>query len=60
MSGDSMSSFVTELIANLNSTALWGEATYAIPLITGICVFVFGYTLVRRIVKGASKGKFKM
>ena len=60
MSGDNMSSFVTSLVENLNSTALWTEAGYAIPLITGIAVFVFGYTLVRRITKGAAKGKFKM
>lgn len=55
-----MQGFVTALTQSLNSTALWGEATYAVPLICGIAIFAFGYTIVRRVTKGASKGKFRM
>lgn len=55
-----MTDFVTALTGSLNSTALWGEAVNAVPLIVGICVFAFGYNIVRRITKGASKGKFRM
>lgn len=60
MSGDSMQTFITSLTTGLNSTALWTEANYAVPLIIGVAIFVFGYTIVRRVTKGAAKGKFKM
>lgn len=60
MSGDSMSAFVTALTGSLNSTALWGEAQYAVPLITAVAIFAFGYNIVRRVTRGASKGKFRM
>lgn len=60
MSGDSMNSFVTAIVASLNSTTLWAEAVYAVPLICGIAIFAFGYNIVRRVTKGASKGKFRM
>lgn len=55
-----MSAFVTALTSSLNSTALWGEAQYAVPLITAIVIFAFGYNIVRRVTKGAAKGKFRM
>lgn len=60
MSGDGMSDFVTALSAGLNSTSLWTEATNAVPLIIAVAVFAFGYTIIRRVTKGASKGKFRM
>ena len=61
MSGDTgMSDFITALSAGVNSTALWTEATNAVPLIIAVVVFVFGYTIIRRVTKGAAKGKFKM
>ena len=60
MSGDSMQGFVTALAAGLNSTALWTEATYAVPLIIIVAIFAFGYNIIRKVTKGASKGKFRM
>lgn len=60
MSGDSMSGFVTALAEGVNSTAMWTEATYAVPLIIAVVVFAFGYNIIRRVTKGASKGKFRM
>lgn len=55
-----MEGFVTAITTALNSTSLWTEATYAVPLIVGIAIFAFGYNIVRRVTKGASKGKFRM
>ena len=55
-----MAAFVSDLAESVNSTALWTEAKNAIPLITAVVVFVFGYTIIRRVTKGAAKGKFKM
>lgn len=63
MSGDGMQGFVTALTDStdgLTSTALWTEATYAVPLIVAVAVFAFGYTIIRRVAKGAAKGKFRM
>lgn len=62
MSGDSMQGFVTAMTGTdgLTSTNLWTEATYAVPLIVAIAVFAFGYNIIRRVAKGASKGKFRM
>lgn len=55
-----MSGFVTDLVAGVNSTALWGEAKYAVPLIVAVVIFAFGYNIIRRVTKGAAKGKFRM
>ena len=62
MSGDAMQGFVTAITGTdgLTSTNLWAEATYAVPLIVAVAVFAFGYNIVRRVTKGAAKGKLKM
>lgn len=62
MSGDSMSGFITAITGaeGLTSTNLWTEATNAVPLIVAVAVFAFGYNIIRRVAKGASKGKFRM
>ena len=60
MSGDGMSNFVSEAAEVINSSTMWTEATNAVPLIGGIIVFALGFYIVRRVLKGASKGKFKI
>lgn len=60
MSGDGMEGFVTAATGVVNSTSMWTEATHAVPLIGGIIVFALGFYIVRRVLKGASKGKFRM
>lgn len=55
-----MQGFVTALTEGLNSTSLWTEATYAVPLIIVVAIFAFGYNIIRKVTKGASKGKFRM
>lgn len=62
MSGDGMSGFVTALTGTdgITSSNLWTEVTSASPLIIGIFIFAFGYYVVRKVVKGGSKGKLKM
>ena len=62
MSGEAMQGFVTAITGTdgLTSTNLWAEATYAVPLIVAVAVFAFGYNIVRRVTKGAAKGKLKM
>lgn len=61
MSGD-MSTFITALTAaegGLTSANLWTEAGNAAPLIASIVIFAFGFYIVRRVTKGASKGKVR-
>lgn len=63
MSGDTMNAFVTAMTnseTGLTATKLWTEASYAVPLIVAVAVFAFGYNIIRRVAKGASKGKFRM
>lgn len=60
MSGEGMSGFVEAAGDVINSSTMWTEATNAVPLIGGIIVFALGFYIVRRVLKGAAKGKFKM
>lgn len=56
-----MDAFITALTgaSGLNSTALWTEAAKIVPWLLIIVPFAFGYNLVKKSVKGASRGKVK-
>lgn len=63
MSGDGMSGFVSALTSStggLTSANMWTEATQAATLIAAIAIFAFGYRIVRKVVKGAQKGRVNM
>lgn len=62
MSGDGMSGFVTAITATgkLTSDSMWTEATNAVDLIVAVAVFSFGFNIIRRVIKGAARGKLKM
>lgn len=57
-----MSSFVTALTGEggISSATLWADVTAAAPLIIIVIGFAFGYYIVRKVVKGAAKGKVRM
>lgn len=55
-----MSGFIGELNTGLNSTAMWGEVQNAAPLIITVGIFAFGYYVVKKVVKGAAKGKVRL
>lgn len=60
MSGDGMANFVSALTSStggLTSANLWTEVGTAATLIASIVIFAFGYRIVRKVVKGAAKGK---
>lgn len=40
-----------------NTGSMWGELTAAGGLIGLVVVFAFGYRIIRKLVKGVSKGK---
>ena len=57
-----MSTFITALTATeggLTSGNLWTEAGHAATLIAAIVIFAFGYNIVRKVTKGAAKGKVR-
>lgn len=59
MSGDGLETFVTELEQGLTSDALWGEVTPITGLIIAVVLFAFGLYELRKVTKGAAKGKVR-
>lgn len=53
----SMSALVTALQGILTTDAMFANLSSLVPVVGGVLVFAFTYRIVRRIVKGAQKGK---
>lgn len=60
MSGDGMADFISALNTGLNASAMWGAIADSAPLIITLVLFALAFYLVRRLVKGAGKGKIRM
>lgn len=62
MSGETMSDFVTALTGTNGLTAdvLWGAVTSLLPFIVAVAGFGFAYYLIKKLIKGFSKGKVRM
>lgn len=56
-----MQTFITALTGEngITSSTLWTEVAHIVPLLVILLPFAFGYYVVRKSVKGASKGKVK-
>lgn len=52
-----MANLVTALQGILTTDAMFTNLTLLIPVLGGVLIFAFTYRLVRRVIKGASKGK---
>lgn len=52
-----MSTFITSLTTGLSNDALWGAIAPAAPLVIGLVLFALGFYFVRKLIKGAGKGK---
>ena len=52
-----MSSLVTALQGILTTDTFFANLTALVPVIGGVLIFAFTYRLVRKIIKGASRGK---
>lgn len=52
-----MSSLVTALQGILTTDSFFANLTSLVPVIGGVLIFAFTYRLVKKIIKGASKGK---
>lgn len=44
----------------ITSANMWGQLTPAGATIGAIAVFAFGYYVVRKVIKGASRGKARI
>lgn len=55
-----MANFVSEAAQLVNASTLWGAVTGALPLIAGVLTFVIGFTVVKKVLKGGSKGKLRI
>lgn len=54
-----MADFITGLTGadGVTSANLWAQITAAAGFLGAVVIFAFGYRVVRKIVKGVSKGK---
>lgn len=55
-----MENAITSLSSSVSSASLWQVFTDAIPYISVVVITAFGFYLVRRMIKGLSKGKAKI
>jgi len=55
--GGGMSAIVTSLTSGITSAGLFGTVAEIMPFIVIMIGFAFGYKVLRKVVKGASKGK---
>lgn len=55
-----MANTVNTLATTVSADALWGVFADAIPYISVVVLAGFGFYLVRRMIKGLSKGKARI
>lgn len=55
-----MENAVNTLSTTVNATSLWGVFNDAVPFISVVVLVGLGFYLVRRMIKGVSKGKAKI
>lgn len=55
-----MENAVNTLSSTVTADALWGVFADAIPYISVVVLVAFGFYLIRRMLKGVSKGKAKI
>lgn len=53
----SMESVVTALKSILTTDAMFTNLATLIPVVGGVLIFAFTYRIIRKIIKGAQKGK---
>lgn len=57
MGESGMTALVTALQGILNTDSMIANLTSLIPVIGGLILFAFTFRIVRKMIKGASKGK---
>lgn len=54
---DVMANVVNALTSILTTDAMFANLASLIPVVGGVLVFAFTYRIIRKIIKGAQKGK---
>lgn len=52
-----MEAVATALKSILTTTAMFENLATLIPVVGGVLIFAFTYRIIRKVVKGASRGK---
>lgn len=52
-----MTGFVSAVGAGVTQDALWGTLTAFVPLLITMVLFAFGYKVVKKVIRGTSRGK---
>lgn len=60
MSETAMSQVVTALQSILTTDAMFTNLAALIPVVGGVLIFSFTYMIIKKIIKGASRGKAKI
>lgn len=60
MEGTGLEGAVTTITETITPSVLGGVVSSIMPFVLGMVVFGFGFYLLRRLLKGASKGKAKI
>lgn len=55
-----MDTVVSSLATSVSSSNLWGVVGSAVPIIAIGVLFALGYGIVKKVLKGTSKGRQKM
>lgn len=55
-----MANAVNTLSSTVTADALWGVFANAVPYISIVILVAFGFYLIRRMLRGLSKGKAKI
>ena len=55
-----MADFISSLNTGLSATAMWGAIADAAPLIITLVLFALAFYIVRKLIKGAGKGKIRI
>ena len=60
MSETAMSQVVTALTSILTTDAMFTNLAALIPVVGGVLIFSFTYMVIKKIIKGASRGRAKI
>ena len=60
MSETAMSQVVSALTSILTTDAMFTNLAALIPVVGGVLIFSFTYMIIKKIIKGASRGKAKI
>lgn len=55
-----MTNAITALTTTVTADSLWGVFTSALPFVGVVVVVAFGFYIVRKMIKGVSKGKARI